>query len=363
MHLRSFGLLLGICFLSTGYTAKLPKNYEKTPVLIHLSALKQHDSIGFNMVRSMQELIYPKILTGDLALWEGSDKKKIVGSQNFRALERNALLPFVSGNDLFIHEYWEIFNKSFSFDIQGFSFTGTTKAGKKINYGFVDIQDITNLLKSTKLPSNASGSAELSYWNALQSKQYYFHLVQFGNNNFKTNPRSSLQLQYQAMQDPSINRELFKIPPIKHIKYKVLAPDINSNIENKNVYGIFTETVNKNKQTILNNTESDHFQTIRFLPWEIDQISILEKWTKYKNIPFQELVAIELLIDKHLITLSSKQLEELGIAINLQSLEEYLSEKRFTFLLVEINTQEITPQQSETYYKTLLTNPWNKIIN
>ena len=136
-----------------------------------------------------------------------------------------------------------------------------------------------------------------------------------------------------------------------------------SNIENKNFYNIFNESINNNKQAVLNNSLSDHFQTILFVPWEIDQISILEKWSKYKNIPFQELVSIELIIDKQVITLSSKQLEELAITINLQSLEEYISEKRFTFLLEEINTQEIAPQQSETYYKALQTNPWNKITH
>jgi hypothetical protein len=361
MRLRSFSILVGICFLGCSYAAKLPKSYEKTPALLHVSSLKQHDSIGFNLVQALQELIYPKLLTGDLALWEGSDKKKIVEAQNFRALERNARLPFVSSNDLFVYEYWEIFNKIFTFDIQGFSFTGTTKAGKKINYGYVDIQDITNLLKNTTIPANASGSADLSFWNALHSKSYSFHLVQFGHNNFKSNLRASLQIQYQALQDPSINRAFTKIVPVKKINYKVLAPDINSNLENKNFYRIFTETVNKNKQTILNNTAADHFQTILFLPWEIDQINILEKWSKYKNIPFQELESVELIIDKNSVILSSKQLEELGIKLNLQSLEEYISEKRFSFLLDEINTQEISPQQSETYYKLLLTNPWNKI--
>ena len=363
MHLRSFGVLLGICFVISSNATKLPKSYEKTPVLIHLSAVKQHDSIGFNVVKALQELIYPKLLTGDLALWEGSDKKKIVGSQNFMAQERNALVPFVSSNDLFIHEYWDIFNKTFTSELKGFSFTGSTKAGKKINYGYVDIQDVSNLLKNSIIPANASGSAEISYWNALHSKTYCCHLVQFGNNNFRTNPRASLQLQYQALQDPSINRDLAKISPVKKIKYKVLAPDINLNIENKNFYSIFTESINNNKQTILNNSVSKHFQTTLLLPCRIDQISILEKWSKYKNIPFQELVSIELIIDKQVITLSSKQLEELAITINLQSLEEYISEKRFTFLLEEINTQEIAPQQSETYYKALQTNPWNKITH
>ena len=361
MRLRSYGIILGICFLTFSDAAKLPKSYTSTPALLHISAIKQHDSIGFNIVKALQELIYPKLLTGDLALWQGSDKKKIVSSQDFMALERNALLPFVSSNDLFVHEYWEIFNKTFTSELKGFSFTGITKAGKKINYGYVDIQDISNLLKNSIIPANANGSSELSYWNALQSKKYNFHLVQLGNNNFRTNPKASLQLQYQAIEDPNINRELAKIIPVKNIKYSVLAPSINSNIENKNFYNIFNESINNNKQAVLNNSLSDHFQTILFVPWEIDQISILEKWSQYKNIPFQELQSIELTIDNHTIILSSKQLEELGIKINLQSLGEYLSEKRFTFLLELINTQDIIPQQSESYYKALFINPWNQI--
>ena len=78
MRLRSYGIILGICFLTFSDAAKLPKSYTSTPALLHISAIKQHDSIGFNIVKALQELIYPKLLTGDLALWQGSDKKKIV---------------------------------------------------------------------------------------------------------------------------------------------------------------------------------------------------------------------------------------------------------------------------------------------
>ncbi len=70
---------------------------------------------------------------------------------------------------------------------------------------------------------------------------------------------------------------------------------------------------------------------------------------------------MKLFIDKSRIILTKKQVEELGIKINFQGLEEYLSEKRFSFLLEKINDQEILPQQSETYYKKLLTKDWNHI--
>lgn len=361
MHLFKYTFLIGIFFFNAVSAAKLPKSYERTPVLLHLSSIKQNDSIGFNLVRALPELIYAKLLTGDLALWEGSDKTKVVGSQEFAALERTAVTPFVGGEDLFIHEYWQIFKKNFTFEIQGFSFTGRTKFGGKINYGYVDAKDILNLLKTYKIPANASGSSELTYWDALQSKSYQFNLVQFGYNDFRNNANASTFLQYQAIHDPKIQRELATITPIKEISYKVLSPSINSNIENKNFYSIFTEYVNDNKQTILNATDEAHFQTIFFENWKIDNISITEKWSKHQNIPFQELISIELFIDKHAVSLNTKQLEEMGIKVNLQQLPEYISEKRFSFLIEKINNQEIAPQQSEAYYKALSTKPWNKI--
>jgi hypothetical protein len=119
--------------------------------------------------------------------------------------------------------------------------------------------------------------------------------------------------------------------------------------------------VNENKQAILNASSSSYFKDIMFLPWKIDNITVTEQWSKYKNISFQELLSVELFIDKKAITLSKKQLEELNVKINLQLLEEYLSEKRFSFLLEKINDQEIAPQQSENYYQALLTKPWNNI--
>jgi hypothetical protein len=361
MHLHKLTILLVVSLISCQSAYKLPKSYDVTPVMLHLAANKQSDSVGFNLVRAIPELLYPKLLTGDLALWVDSDKKTVVGSQQFSQLERRAVNPFVSGDDLFIHEYWQIFKKNFNFGIQGFSFLGKDKSGKAINYGYVDINDIINLLKTELIPCNASGSANLTYWDALQTKTYQFNLIQFGNNDFKTSPKLSSALQYQALHSPDIHRKLAKVEPTKTIVYKILSPSINSNPENKTFYTILTEYVNNNKQTILNASKSDYFQSILFVPWKIDNVTVTESWSKYKHIPFQELKEVELFIEKHAIILNAKQLEELGVRINLQILEEYLSEKRFGFLLEKINNQEIQPQQSEAYYAALNTKPWNKI--
>jgi hypothetical protein len=84
MHLlKTIFTLTILTILGCQSSKSIPKSYEETPVLLHLSASKQADSVGFNLVRALPELLYAKLLTGDIAIWENSDKKSILGAQQF----------------------------------------------------------------------------------------------------------------------------------------------------------------------------------------------------------------------------------------------------------------------------------------
>lgn len=338
-----------------------PKNYEVTPVLLHVDATAQADSIGFNLVTSIAELVYPKILTGELPLWEDSKRQKILDPQLLISSEKTAKKPFVNGSDLFLHEYWQLFKRNFDFSVEGFSFVGQDKNGKNINYGYIHGPDLIQLLRLEKIPTNANGPASLTFWNALHSYTFNFTLVQFGTDNFSRNPRLSTALQYQAVYDQRIFREFYTPNNTKRIAYRVLPPDINSNTENKAFYKIIEHYINDNKHTILNAGGDAHFSHILRKPWLVANLVVHENWGKYKNIPIQTIEGIELFIDKHTVYLGINQLREMNIQINLQGLEEYLSEKRFDFLVETINDQEIPAQKSEKLYNALLNNTWNKI--
>lgn len=339
----------------------LPSSYDATPVLLHAASAKQADSIGFNIVRGLSEFLYPRILTGDLPLWENSDKRLIVGPQQMLKMEKSAKSPFVSGSDVFIHEYWQLFKRNFDFTVQGFSFTGIGKDGKTINYGYIDGPDVISLLKSENIPTNVNGPANLTFWDALHSNTFGFNLVQFGEENFRNNPRLSPALQYQALYDTKVFREFYTLENTKSLMYRVLPPNINTNKENLAFYQAIEKYVNNNKQTILNAGGDEYFSHIFLKPWKVENITVRESWEKYRNIPLQKLDGIDLFIDKHTISLTSEQLLEMAVKINLQGLEEYLSEKRFDFLLEQINDQEVQPQKSEILYKGLINKPWNKI--
>ena len=51
----------------------------------------------------------------------------------------------------------------------------------------------------------------------------------------------------------------------------------------------------------------------------------------------------------------------MSIQINLQGFTEYLSEKRFGFLLERVNAEEIEPRKSEKIYNALQNKAWNQI--
>ena len=341
--------------------SKVPKSYDFTPALLHASASLQSESIGFNIVNEIQALVYPRLLTGDLPLWENSEKKIQISKERFIQLETSANRPFVASNDLFIHEAWQIFKRNFEFGILGFSFTGVTKTGTKINYGYIDAADVIDLMRVQKIPNNANGNSSLTFWNALLSNTFQANLVQFGKNHFKSNPQLAFEIKSQAMENPKVYRNFYTISEEKEIEYRILSPTINSSAENELVYKILERAINSSKQIVLNATKNNYFTYLTTKTWQIENISVTETWTKKDKIPFQQLKAIELFIEGQTVYLTSDNLAELNVKINLQGLEEYLSEKRFNFLLQRINNQEITPREAENFYKALKNNPWNKI--
>lgn len=361
MHLNKIIALIVLTLMGCGTTSNVVNTYDYTPVLLHLDSDKQHDSIGFNIVTAIPELLYSKLLTGDLALWENSSKQVIVGATDFAEREKKAYRPFVRNTDLFIHEYWKLYHRTYDFGIEGFSFTGETVSGTRINYGYVDMRDIINLLRTEEIPTNANGSSNLTYWEALNSKTFDFNLVSFGKNTFKRDPAYSVYLKEDAIHNPKVNRDLHSIQPVKDIAYTILSPEINSNPKNATIYQTIEAAINKNKQTVLNTSNDSFFLENIYKTWTIDNISIEEEWQLKNGLPFQKFKSLSVFLEQREVTFTQKEIDEMGIRINFQGFIEYISEKSFSFILQSINIEEIKPTDSEKMYEALLTKPWNHI--
>ena len=357
MHLyRLFLIFIIGSFLGCKSPSSLPSKYEMKPVLIYLSAIDQPDSVGFNLVESLQKLLYPLIQNGDIALWKTSKKNELINKIQFLELEKSIKTPFIKSNDLFIHEYWQLVGKEFDFMVRGFSFVGKSLYKEPVSYGFIDAVDVIGILKSVKIPTSHQGYSDISYWNAIHSKAFNFNIVQFGKKDFKINPESSILLKNQACFSKSVKRNFYKPKKSKRITYKIISPTINSNIENKKIYTETESGINSNKQIILNINKKLFDPNYLIKYWKINTIRIVEKWSNYKNIPLQELEYLIIEVNGKDYKLSRQQIEELELSINLQGIYEYLSEKNFDFIIEKINSESISPQKSEEMYIKLIRN-------
>ena len=359
--MRLTSLLLFAILLSC--KSQLPMGYDYTPVLLHLDKSQQTDTFGYNIVKEIHRLLYAKIVSEDVALWSSPSKQVKIDAASFREMEKSAYVPFVESKHFFIHELWRIYKKNFSFGVIGFSFTGETKGGRKINYGYIDANDVILLMQSRMIPNNANGNSGLSYWDALHSMNFEFDLVQFGKDDFKEKPLRSFMLKDQAMKSTKIKRNLYQIIPSKLISYKIVSPEFTENIENDLAYSSLETFINDNKQIILNAGGDDFSSHFTIPKWNLDQLIVTERWTKYNQLPFQELLSIQFFIDGKSVSLGKKELEDLDVKISLMGIEEYMSDKAFLFVLQKVNDQEIEAHQSEQIFQALFTKEWNKIIN
>src|SRR6187549_374731 len=79
---------------------------EEIPVLLFLSTYDQDDSLGFNLVQSLPEFVYDKIIDGKVTLWDSPKKEDRIEPKTLVQIEKYEQTSFKVTNQLFIYEKW-----------------------------------------------------------------------------------------------------------------------------------------------------------------------------------------------------------------------------------------------------------------
>jgi len=361
MRFSNFLLLLFSITFFFGCQSNRIKTYDLTPVLVHLNIKNQSKNIGFNLPQEIPPLLYSHILSGKVTLWKDHTKNKKISASEFEIMESRSLVGFKSTPNLFFHEHWSINKKLFSSFTSGISFVGVDKKGEKLNFGYVEMDEVYHLLSITVIPNNANGNYGITFWQAIQSRKFTYNLVQFGKNDFKSNPKRSVDYVYQAEYYPRVKRLNFNIPEQKLVIFDVVNPSITSNQDNKYFYTEIEKLLPSNKHLIFNKINKTSIEETLNYKFDINSISLTEKWTKIDGNPYQEIQRIILDINNNKIELTREDLQSMEAENNQISLEEFIGHKSFDFLITKINHQEIKPINSEYFYNALLNNKWNQL--
>jgi len=339
--------------------------YDYTPVLIHLNKEKQHDTVGFNLVEHLPAVIYKRIMDGSVPLW-GSPLKKIkISVERLKQIEEESNTSFLENDNIFINEYWKLFRKNFEFHVTGFTFFNRSETGVKVNYGFVDADDIKGVLNSLVIPCNANGNRMLSYWEAILSKRYHFSLVKFGKVDFVKKPRKSIELKQEAFECEKIKHNALILPDEKMVFSKIVKSGQYSKNKNYVIFTALEKYFNENIQEFLNIAPEGKFSHLdKNLKVKIDGIELVENWTRDEltGVILTETIALTIYANGvKLQTLKKSDIENLSFLIEFKAFADYLQDKSYEYIITRINSEDIMGYKAKEVQQALESKPWHLI--
>lgn len=338
--------------------------YRDVPALIHLNKAEQYDSSGFNLVTSLTGLLYREISLGNVKLYDGPGKQIQISAEALTQLQISSGTTFETCPDLFIHEYWSSNRRSTTFEMVGFSFVHKNRLNEKVSYGYVELFEIQNLLNTSMIPCNANGSWGTSFEDALLSRNYYFHLVQFGDENFKKEPVKAVKIKQEAFTSDKEIRNQISLPQKKRFLYELTRKRYSTDIDlgNEIIAGI-EKVLSKNPEIYFNlgGEKLTPFPDTLFQIPSITGLLIEEIWVK-ENEAYISQIRIKIFNEKgSLDWVNVNDIDQAGFLVHFESLFSLLGRKPFDYSAQKLNNQDLVDTEGPKYMKALKNAQWSRI--
>lgn len=336
--------------------------YVDKPVLTHVRAAGQHDTVGFNLAQDLPNFIYAKLAEGRLTLWDSPAKVTKINFLALQQVETSSASKFVDCSDLFLYEFWDCTRNKLKFVMAGISFV-YYREGKLKPYGYIDAQEAFRLLATHYIPCNANAPADLTYWQALNSKRFNFSIVQYGRKNFTKNPIKSIEIKDKVFNDKRKLDPKIIWASSKNISYK-LVEDYSKDYDYAiNLKKGLEQYINKNREIVKNHDPGYFYKDEEFKGYfTINDIYFYETWEKRGSLLISHVDSIVLIVNnKRLKAFTEEDLRSINLRIKFKSVIDVLKEKDFDLTIVEINRVPIAPQNRKLYKKALEGYSWTRL--
>jgi hypothetical protein len=353
------------CFFSLSFlSVDARRHYTEVPALIHLSRSDQNDTLGFNLVENLPKLFYQAIIENKLKLWDSPKKQIAISGSALQKIESDNKVSFSNVENLFFNELWTSSRRKTQFVVVGFSMLSESKKGR-ISFGYIDFNEALSILINNTIPTNVNGPAYLSYFDAIYSRKYFFNLVQFGSNNFSTNPQNSNKIKNDAFFSKKKISGISSINSTKMVTYNL---EKNPGIKNDPSTGVMEAVenyLNSNKEIVFNHGGDKYFNYSNNLSdFTITRIEITEYWEKKRNtIDYKPMLIRIYINNKPLNPISFDEFLKWQILFNFKNVEDILKEKQFEYTLYKINSEMIPIDESILFIKALKEYKWSQVRN
>lgn len=338
------------------------KIYTEVPALIHLAGNEQEDTNGFNLVEHLPSFIYSAINDGKIRLWDSPKKLIVITPQALQNLEKSNSVSFSRTGHLFLNELWTGSRRKTEFAIVGISFLSESPKGK-ISFGYIDLAEASALLSKSLIPCNVNGPAQITYMEALYSRRYQFNLLQFGSNDFASNPLQSVIIRNEAFYSKKRVTGLFVPPQTKMLTYVIEKSVGQAYDPGADCLGSIEKYLNENKEVLFNIGGDRYFDYQNSLfDITVTRIEVTEIWTKKDDLITYTPQTVRIFANnKPLRTITFEEIAKWKLLIGFKTLEDILREKVFAYSIYKINRDLIPYEESGLYLKALLDYKWTQV--
>ncbi len=345
------------------FAAIICMGQDEIPALISVDLYKQHDTLGYNIVNSIPYLINEGVHSGKIHLWDTPKKEKDLSGKFLKQLEEANNTQFVQQHFLFIHELWTSTKRSTAFRIIGFSFIGENKSdSSKFNYGFIDIADIEQALKTNYIPVNINGYYHTTYWDALYHRDYSFNLLQLGNK-YYTDYDVAIKNKNKYFNRKKKLTTYYDIPQQKFVACRLDKNVAAKSPEAQELLNAFNAHYKANKEEFLNDGGdkiTTHLNTRYII--NITRIEFSSVWQKKGKFIKSEPEYLLLFTDDTMLdTLFMKELDKWTEQVNYKTIAQLIRDNKYDVLITRINDTNIYEQDSKRFLEALRYYYWDKI--
>ncbi|MEO5571728.1 MAG: hypothetical protein ABIT08_04165, partial [Bacteroidia bacterium] len=269
---------------------------------------------------------------------------------------------FTEQEIFFIYEKWQKTKTGITTSTMGFTFLNKNERAEDVSYGFVDYNDLKELFSKIKINTNADGIYSINFATYLNKKLFSYNIVQFEGKPI-TSGGESQNLKTDFIGALEFNSAInLPVVPDKNIIYVI---ENNKNTEdpkslNSNELLKQTENYLIVNQEIFYNLGGDKFANyiaqnkIRILKIEVNEI-----WKKSVDGIYYLPKTVTIFVnDSALNPISLSEFVEFHLEINGKSVLQLFSDKDYSFVITQINSQKIARKESYLYYKALQTYDW-----
>ncbi len=355
-------ILLLILLTNLKFSSFALPSFEPTNVIISLNKSLQPDSIGYNLPLELPRFVYSKIVDGSLTLWDSPMKEIKISAEALKGIEQSSGTSFSSIDNLFIHEIWEMSKRYLDTKTIGFTFINKSEKGT-ISYGYIDYKEIVSLLDKQFIPCNANGYFNTTFREAIQNKLFNFSIVQFGSDDFKSNPSRAFEIKNQTFNNPQI--KIYNAQ--KEIaRYKLITYEITKtgNENNEALFSSLSNYFNDNLEQFLN-LGGD--QTISFLKKEpqinFTKINVTEQFKTENGKITSEIKTINFFVNgKNVPECDILSIRKLDIIVKFKPFETFINEKNYVYDITSINSEEVNNIDNLAIITKLKEGIWNRLV-